>query len=186
MRCSQEGLAARQVCRANSDPPARLSHCFGKTPSPASSPVDALTDLKVRCRLSRQIPVCWLDLHPLIRLRIAVIPQRWPARRGYVWWLRVHPDVIKDLSDLRALGEKGDQAHLTTAHWAQQREHFVDAGDQHRPQIMRLRPFGCRRLGRGWDSPAVSLQLLPRPWWLARSAPRLAWPVVPVQPAPSP
>jgi hypothetical protein len=71
----------RRVCRAHSYPPASLSHRFGKTPSPASSPVDAMIDIKVRRRLRRQIPVCWLDLHPLIRLRITtVISQRWPAR----------------------------------------------------------------------------------------------------------
>ena len=50
------------------------------------SPTDALIDLKVGCRLRRQTPVCRLDLHPDIHLRItAVIPQGWPARRGYVW-----------------------------------------------------------------------------------------------------
>ena len=96
----------------------------------ARSPIDALIDLIVRCRLCRQIPI-GLNVHPLIRLRITtVIPQRWPARRGYVWWLGVNPDVIKDLPDLRALGNKCDQAHLTTTQRAQQREHFVDAGDQ--------------------------------------------------------
>ena len=42
-----------------------------------------------------------------------------------------------------ALGNEGDQAHLSTALRAQQREHFVDAGDQHRPQVMRLRALGC-------------------------------------------
>ena len=66
----------------------------GKTPSPARSPTDALIDLKVRCRLRRQVPICWFDLRPVIRLRIAVIPQRWPARWADVRGLRVDPDVI--------------------------------------------------------------------------------------------
>jgi alkyl sulfatase BDS1-like metallo-beta-lactamase superfamily hydrolase len=52
------------------------------------SPTDALIDLKVRCRLRRQVPVCWLGLRPVIHLRITtVIPQRWPARRGDAGWL---------------------------------------------------------------------------------------------------
>ena len=151
IRCSQEGLAVRWLSRAHSCPAASLSHRFGKTPSPARSPTDALIDLVVRCRLRRQVPICWFDLRPVIRLRIAVTPQRWPARRGYVWRLRVDPDAIKDLPDLRALGNERDQAHLPSAQRAQQREHFVNTGDQHRPQLMRLRPFGCRRFGLGWD-----------------------------------
>ena len=40
------------------------------------------------------------------------IPQRWPARRGYVRGLRVHPAVIEHLPDVLALGDEGDQAHL--------------------------------------------------------------------------
>ena len=71
----------------------------------AQSPNDALIDLKVRCRLRRQIPVR-LNLRPVTHLRITVSPQRWPARRGDVRRLRVNPDVIKDLSDLRALGNE--------------------------------------------------------------------------------
>ncbi len=31
-------------------------------------------------------------MRPVIRLRVAVIPQRRPARRGYLWWLRVDTD----------------------------------------------------------------------------------------------
>jgi hypothetical protein len=75
--------------------------------------------------LRRQIPVR-LDRNTLTDMRIAVIPQRWPARRGNMRWLRVDTDVIEDPPDLRALGDKGDQAHLPTAHWAQQREDFVE------------------------------------------------------------
>ncbi len=102
------------VCRARSHPPQCLRiHYF------VPSPTDALINLKVGCRLRRQIPVCWLDLRPVIHLRItAVIPQRWPARRGYVWWLRVDTDVIEDAPDLHALGNERNQTHLPTAHRA--------------------------------------------------------------------
>ena len=53
-----------------------------------------------------------------IRLRISVIPKRWPARRRYARELGVHPDVIENPPDLRAFGNKPDQAHLPTAHWS--------------------------------------------------------------------
>lgn len=74
--------------------------------------------------------------HPVICLRVAALPQRWPACRAY------DTDVIENPTDLRALGDKGDLAHLTTALLAQQRERLLDSGDQHRPQLMRIRPFG--------------------------------------------
>jgi hypothetical protein len=45
--------------------------------------------------LRRQVPICWFNLRPVIRLRVAVIPQRWPARRADVRGLGVDPDVIK-------------------------------------------------------------------------------------------
>ena len=61
-----------------------------ESPCVARSPIDALIDLKVRCRLRRQIPI-GLHVHPLIRLRVAVIPQRGPACRRQVRGLRVHP-----------------------------------------------------------------------------------------------
>ena len=57
--------------------------------------------------------------------------------RGYVRGLGVDSDVIEDIPDLRALADKGDQAHLLTAIRAQQREHLVDSGDQHCPQVVR-------------------------------------------------
>ena len=100
------------------------------------SPTCALINLVIGGRLLCQIPVR-LDRNTLNRLRIAVIPQRWPARRDYVRGLGVNPDVVQDLLDLRALGDKGDQAHLATALRAQEQEHLKDAGDQHCPQVMR-------------------------------------------------
>jgi len=72
-----------------------------------------------------------------------------------MWGLRVDPDLIEDLSDLRALGNERNQAHLTTTQRAQQQEHFVDARYQHRPQVVRLRALGWRyrfRCGCGWES----------------------------------
>jgi hypothetical protein len=78
----------------------------------------------------------------LTDMRIAVILKRWTARRGNVRGHAVHPDVIKDLSDLPALGDKCDQAHLPISQRAQQRrtwgfaKNLVNARDQHRPQVM--------------------------------------------------
>jgi hypothetical protein len=40
-------------------------------------------------------------------LRIAVIPQRRPARRGDAGRLGFHPDVIEDVSDVGAAGDEG-------------------------------------------------------------------------------
>ena len=81
----------RRACQARCYPAAYLSRLF------ELSPVDALIDLKVGCRLRRQIPV-WLDFDTLAHLRITLIPQRWPACRGYMQGLGLHPDVIEDLA----------------------------------------------------------------------------------------
>ena len=77
------------MCGVQSQPAASQNRRF------AQSPTDALIDLKVGCRLRCQIPIR-LDGNTLTDMRIAVIPQRWPARRGYVWWLRVDTDVIEN------------------------------------------------------------------------------------------
>ena len=66
----------RGVQRTQAYPAASLNRRF------AHSPIDALIDLAVRCRLRRQIPV-QLDFDTLAHLRITVLPKRWPARRGY-------------------------------------------------------------------------------------------------------
>jgi hypothetical protein len=47
-----------------------------------------------------QIPA-WLNVHPLIRLRIAVIRQRRPTCRGNMRRFSINPDVINDLPDSR-------------------------------------------------------------------------------------
>ena len=66
------------------------------------SPIDALIDLVVWCRLPRQIPV-WIDLDTLTRLRITVLPHRRTARLGYAWRLRLHPDMIEYLQVQRKI-----------------------------------------------------------------------------------
>jgi hypothetical protein len=59
------------------------------------SPIDALINLVIGGRLLCQIPIR-LDVHPVIHLGITtLLPQRWPARRGYVRGLGLHPDVVK-------------------------------------------------------------------------------------------
>ena len=88
----------RGVYRAQSHPAASQKRRFRQ------SPIDALIDIKVGGRLFCKIPI-GLDVHPVIAVRVAVIPQRWPACRRDVRGLRVHPDVIEDLSYLRALGD---------------------------------------------------------------------------------
>ncbi len=67
-----------------------------------------------------------------------------------MWGLGVDTDVIQNLPDLHAPSNKGDQAHLPAADRAQQREHFVDSGDQSGPQVVRW-ALGRHRLGLGWE-----------------------------------
>ena len=97
-------------------------------------PTDALIELKVWCRLCCIVPV---RLHidtsaSLPRIAPARVPQRRPACRRVARWLRLHPDVVQYLTDVGAVRDEGDDAHLPATKWAQQREHLVDAGDQRR------------------------------------------------------
>lgn len=62
---------------------------------------------------------------------------------------RLHPDVVQDVADFGAVGDEGNDAHLPTAHGAQQRKCLVDAGNQHRPQVMRRSLRACFRFGCG-------------------------------------
>jgi hypothetical protein len=125
------------------------------------SPIDALVHLVVWRGLCRQIPV-WLDVHYLTRLRITALPQGWPTRLGNVGCLGLHPDVIQYLPDTCAVRNERDDSHLPATDWAQEREHFVNAGDQHRPQVMRRTP-GRQRLALG-SSPGSGLaNQYPRP-----------------------
>jgi hypothetical protein len=120
------------------------------------SPTCALVDFVVGCRLRGQIPV---RLDFATPSPVCALPQSshsgGPRAGTDVRGFGVDPMWSRILPDLRALGDEGDQAHLPTAQRAQQREHFVDTGDQHRPQVMRLRAFGWRRFGLGglaWPS----------------------------------
>jgi hypothetical protein len=135
------------MCQAQPCPAANQSRRLNQ------SPTDAQINLVIGGRLCGQVPVR-LDLRPVLDLRIIKVrPRRWPERRGYVWGLGVDPSVVQDLPDLRALGDERNQAHLPTAHRAQQREQLVDAGDQHRPQLVR-RALGRHRRGGldlGWE-----------------------------------
>lgn len=97
------------------------------------SPVDALIDLVIGCRLRSQIPI-WLDFDTTTDRRITVAPQRWPERWCDVLRLRLDPDVIEYLPDIGAVRDEGDDAHLPAADGAQEREHLIDAGNQYRPQ----------------------------------------------------
>jgi hypothetical protein len=45
--------------------------------------------------------------------------------------------VIEHLPDIGAVRDESDDAHLAATDVAQQREHFVDAGDQCCPQVVR-------------------------------------------------
>ena len=51
--------------------------------------------------------------------------------------LGIGPDMVRGLLKLSALGDECNQTHMPAVHWEQQREHLVDAGAQHRPQVMR-------------------------------------------------
>ena len=131
--CSMAGPLAASRLSAATDAAlcaARLNRRF------AHSPVDALINLVVRCRLRRQIPV-WGDIDTVIHLRIAVVPKWWPACRGDGWRLGLHTDVLQDLPDIGTVRDERDDAHLTTADRAYQRKNPVDAGDQHCPQVVR-------------------------------------------------
>jgi hypothetical protein len=44
--------------------------------------------------------------------------------------------VTKYLPDIGAVRNEGDDAHLPTTQWTQQRKNLVDSGDQYRPQVM--------------------------------------------------
>ena len=63
--------------------------------------------------------------------------------------------MIQDVRYVSTARDEGNDAHLAAADWAQQRKHLVDAGDQHRPQVVRRSLGRLGRLGkRGATSPA--------------------------------
>ena len=116
MRCSQEGLAVCRVWRAQSHPAAIQNRHV------SPSPTDALIDLKVGCRLGRPIPVVCpvrLGRNTLTHMRIAVLPQRWPARRADVWRLRVDTEVIQNPPDSRVPSVMNVIRHIGPPHIGQ-------------------------------------------------------------------
>ena len=131
------------------------------------SPIDALVCLVVWRGVGRPIPVgypVWLTISTLARLRVTFAPQRWPACRGDARRLRISPDVFEYLPDVSSVRNERDDAHLPTTQRAQEREHFVCTGDQHRPQVMRRTP-GRHRLALCWQRAAQrhrTLRALPR------------------------
>jgi hypothetical protein len=107
------------------------------------SPIDALIDLVLRCGLRDQIQT-WPDLHLFTWRITTVIPKRRPG---------ICPDVVQDVPDIGAVRNEGDDAHLPTTDGAQEREHLVDAGNQHRPQVVRWpRTVQVRAGGRGYQT----------------------------------
>ena len=55
------------------------------------------------------------ELRDLTILCTIVLPQRRPTRRGNVWCFGLRPDVIQDVPDVGAVGDKADDAHLASA-----------------------------------------------------------------------
>ena len=109
-------------------------------------------NLKVRCSLALLIPF-WGWLNTLTGLRIGAIPQRRPACRGDARWLCLRPDVVQYLPDVGAVRDEGDDSHLPATDRAEQREHLIDTGLQHRPEIVRwaLGQHRLSMLGLAWE-----------------------------------
>jgi len=70
-------------------------------------------------------------------MRLFEFPQRRPARRGDSRWLRRFAEVIQNLPHGTCIGDKSDDPHLRLTNRADQWQRFVDARQQHRPQIVR-------------------------------------------------
>ena len=128
-----------------------LPRSVGQT-TVAPLPTDSLIDIKFWCRLCCIVPVR-LHIDTNANLHIALVPERLPACWGNTRWLCLHPDVLQYLSDVGTVRNEGDDSQLPATEEAQQREHLVDAGNQHRPQVVR-RLLGWQRLDRlslGWE-----------------------------------
>jgi hypothetical protein len=86
-------------------------------------------------------------------------PQRWQnrCRHGSPTdaLIGLNPDVLQYLADIGAVDDECNDAHLPATDRAYQREHLVDAGDEHRPQVMRL--VMLLALGQSWlGGPALA------------------------------
>ena len=142
-----------------------ISACCARSPSRSGgskslfyrSPIDALVHLVVWSGLRRHVPI-WLAVSTLAHLRVTVIPQGRSTCRGYVWGLRICPDVFEYLPDVGTVRDERNQAHLPTTKRAHQRENLIDAGEQNRPQVVRW-ALGRHRLalGRSISSRGVSV-----------------------------
>jgi hypothetical protein len=106
-----ERKSAFGLARAQVSPKVRLSRCFSR------SPIGALIDLVVWCRLCSQIPAC-IDLGTLTHLRITVLPHRRSTCPGYVWGLGLHPGVIEHVPYIGTVRDERNNAHLAAAQWA--------------------------------------------------------------------
>jgi hypothetical protein len=61
--------------------------------------------------------------------------------------------MVEYLPDISAVGDERNDAHVPTARGIQQREDLVDAGNQHRPQVVRWpRTVQARAGGRGYQT----------------------------------
>ena len=120
------------------------------------SPIDALIDGKARCRLCCQIPFR-LDFDTITDLRITAIPQRHSRASETSAGSESTPMWFSICTISAPCLMNACDAHRLTADRA--RQHLVDAGNQHRPQVVRLcvpgRHGTCRhgtcRHGTGWD-----------------------------------
>jgi hypothetical protein len=83
------------------------------------SPIDALVYLKVGAGCAARSQ-SGSPCAPSSTGASTVLPQRWPACRGDVGGLRLHPDVVQDVPDFGAVGDERDDAHLPAAQRTQQ------------------------------------------------------------------
>jgi hypothetical protein len=69
------------------------------------------------------------------------VPLGWALCRSHPRRGRRPADVLQDGPHVHRLGDEGDDPPLGPAFWADQKERFVDAGQQHDPKIRRERIF---------------------------------------------
>lgn len=128
-----------------------------------ASPAHALIQVLVRLwhSLVRIDPAGRISV-ALILYTTTVILKRRPAWRCDLGLHRFDPDVVQDLAWFPTIVDEGDDAHGAAALRVTQRQHFVDAGYQQRPQIP-CRPAQCR-FQFTCPSRVTSRGRLRRPW----------------------